>query len=170
MIIGLTQGTDPDGLLHATGEFSARFMILAMMLTPALQLSKRFNVGTKWVYWLMQRRRALGVAAFGYALPHTLIYILDVKLLQDMLSEFWTLGIWTGWLAFVIFIPLALTSNQASVSALGKTWKKLQLWVYAAAVLTLAHWIFIHNNLAQALVLFLPLALLKTYRMSTFIK
>lgn len=118
----------------------------------------------------MQRRRALGVAAFGYALPHTLIYILDVKLLQDMLSEFWTLGIWTGWLAFVIFIPLALTSNQASVSALGKTWKKLQLWVYAAAVLTLAHWIFIHNNLAQALVLFLPLALLKTYRMSTFIK
>jgi sulfoxide reductase heme-binding subunit YedZ len=170
VMIGLTLGTDPGELLHPTGEFSARFMILAMMLTPALQLSKRFNVGTNWIYWLMQRRRALGVAAFGYALLHTLFYILDVKLLQDMLSELWTLGIWTGWLAFVIFIPLVLTSNQASVAALGKTWKKLQRWVYAAAVLTLVHWIYIHNNLAPALVHFLPLALLETYRISTFLK
>jgi hypothetical protein len=46
---------------------------------------------------------------------HTLFYILDVKLLQDMISELWALGIWTGWLAFVIFIPLAMTSNQASI-------------------------------------------------------
>lgn len=169
MMVGLTQGADPGKLLHPTGEFSARFMIIAMMLTPALQLSKRLTFGTKWVYWLIQRRRALGVAAFGYALLHTLFYILDVRLLQDILAEFWTLGIWTGWLAFVIFIPLAVTSNQTSVAALGKAWKKLQRWVYAAAMLTLVHWIFVHNNLAPALVHFLPLVLLETYRIREFL-
>ncbi|MDB4223260.1 ferric reductase-like transmembrane domain-containing protein [Granulosicoccus sp.] len=169
MMIGLTQGADPGRLLHPTGEFSARFMILAMMLTPALQLSKRLKMGTRFVYWLVQRRRALGVAAFGYALLHTVFYILDVELLKDMLAELWTLGIWTGWLAFVIFIPMAVTSNQASVAALGKKWKKIQRWVYAAAVLTLVHWIFVHNNLGPALVHFLPLALLEAYRIGEFL-
>jgi sulfoxide reductase heme-binding subunit YedZ len=96
-------------------------------------------------------------------------YILDVELLKDMLAELWTLGIWTGWLAFVIFIPMAVTSNQASVAALGKKWKKIQRWVYAAAVLTLVHWIFVHNNLGPALVHFLPLALLEAYRIGEFL-
>lgn len=169
MMIGLTQGVEAGKLLHPTGEFAARFMIIAMMLTPALQLSMRLKFGTKFVRWLLQRRRALGVAAFGYAFLHTLFYILDMKLLKDMLAELWTLGIWTGWLAFVIFIPLAITSNQASVAALGKTWKKLQRWVYVAAVLTLIHWIFLHNHLKPALAHFLPLALLETYRVGEFL-
>ena len=164
MTLAVSQGADPEGLLHPTGEFAARFMIIAMMLSPLLLLFRRMNWRTGWIQWLMKRRRALGVAAFCYSLIHTLFYILDVRVLQDMLAEFWSLGIWTGWLAFAIFIPLALTSNQASVVAMGPNWKRLQRWVYAAAVLTLLHWIFVHNNVGPALVHFIPLALLEGYR------
>ncbi|MFK7992668.1 MAG: sulfite oxidase heme-binding subunit YedZ [Granulosicoccus sp.] len=164
MMLAASQGADPERLLHPTGEFAARFMIIAMILSPLLRLFRQMNWKTGWIMWMLKRRRAFGVAAFGYAAIHTLFYVLDVRVLQDMLAEFWSLGVWTGWVAFAIFIPLALTSNQASVVALGSRWKTLQRWVYLAAVLTLIHWIFVHNNLGPALVHFVPLALLEIYR------
>lgn len=169
MTIGLSQGVEAGAMLHPSGEFSARFMIIAMMLSPLLLLCRNMKWKTGWVLWLLKRRRALGVAAFCYAMLHTILYVLDVKALQDILAEFWSLGIWTGWLAFAVFIPLALTSNQASVVALGKRWKTLQRLVYLAAVLTLVHWIFVHNNIGPALVNFVPLALLEIYRVAYFL-
>ena len=161
MVLGLLSGAaNPEGLLHPTGEFAARFMIIAMMITPLRMLFP----GTRWLAWLMRRRRHLGVAAFGYAALHTILYIVDMGALQPMLNEFWALGIWTGWAAFVIFVPLALTSNNASQRWLLARWKRLQRLVYAAATLTLIHWIFVHNNLGPALVHFLPLAALEGWR------
>jgi sulfoxide reductase heme-binding subunit YedZ len=47
----------------------------------------------------------------------------------------------TGWIAFLVFIALAVTSNDASVRALGRTWRRLHKAVYAAAVLTYLHWV-----------------------------
>ncbi len=170
MTLALSQGSDPEGLLHPSGEFSARLMIIAMMLTPLLLLCRNMNWKTGWVLWLLKRRRALGVAAFCYALLHTLLYILDMWSLQDMLAELPTPGIWTGWLAFAIFIPLALTSNSISVAALGNRWKVLQRGVYLAALFTLVHWIFVHNNPGPALVHFVPLAVLEIYRIVQFAK
>ena len=79
---------------------------------------------------------------------------------RDMLAEFGALGIWTGWLAMLLFVPLALTSNNAAMRKLKAGWKKLQRLVYPTAILVLIHWIFVHNNLGQALVHFIPLALL----------
>ncbi|MEY3877743.1 MAG: hypothetical protein RLZZ191_1426, partial [Pseudomonadota bacterium] len=79
--------------------------------------------------------------------------------------EFLALGIWTGWAAMLLFIPLALTSNDASMRALKAGWKRLQRLVYPAALLVLVHWIFIHNNLGPALVHFVPLALLVAARL-----
>ena len=43
-------------------------------------------------------------------------------------------------------------------------WSALHRWVYLAALLTLVHWIFVHNNIGPALVHFIPLAILETYR------
>jgi len=143
-------------MLHPTGEWSARFMIVAMILSPLLSL-----LGPRpWLSWLIQRRRALGVAAFAYAALHLAFYLIDMGNLDDILAEFWALGIWTGWAAMLLFIPLALTSNDASMRALKAGWKRLQRLVYPAALLVLVHWIFIHNNLGPALVHFAPLALL----------
>jgi len=160
MLIALWGGADASGFLHPTGEFSARFMIIAMMLSPLLLIFPHSRV----VKWLISRRRALGVAAFCYAVAHTVLYVIDMGNLPQMLDEFWLLGIWPGWFALVIFVPLAFTSNQAMVKKLKFRWKQLQRWVYVAAVLTLVHWIFVHNNVGPALVHFVPLALLECYR------
>ena len=147
-------------MLHPTGEWSARFMIAAMVLSPLLSL-----IGPRpWLSWLIQRRRALGLAAFGYAMLHLIFYIIDMGNLDDMLVEFLALGIWTGWAAMLFFVPLAVTSNDASMRALKAGWKRLQRFVYPAAVLVLVHWIFIHNNLGPALVHFIPLVLLVVAR------
>lgn len=147
-------------MLHPTGEWSARFMIIAMILSPLVAI-----LGTKpWLNWLVKRRRALGVAAFIYALLHLIFYVIDMGNLGDILAEFWALGIWTGWAAMLLFVPLATTSNDASVRAFKAGWKRLQKLVYPAAVLVLVHWIFIHNNLGPALVHFVPLAALVAAR------
>jgi sulfoxide reductase heme-binding subunit YedZ len=148
-------------MLHPTGEWSARFMIVAMVLSPLLSL-----LGPRrWLSWLIQRRRALGVAAFAYAALHLAFYLIDMGNIDDIIAEFLALGIWTGWAAMLLFIPLALTSNDASMRALKAGWKRLQRLVYPAALLVLVHWIFIHNNLGPALVHFVPLALLVAARL-----
>ena len=165
MFIGLTAGRqDLDLLLHPSGEFSARLMLVALMITPLRMLFSR----VRWIGWLARHRRSLGVAAFAYAALHTLIYIVDMETLRNMLAEFGALGIWTGWLAFALFIPLAVTSNDASARRLGRNWKALHRVVYLAAVLTLVHWMFVHNNLVPALVHFVPLALLELYRLGVW--
>jgi methionine sulfoxide reductase heme-binding subunit len=147
-------------MLHPTGEWSARLMIFAMILSPLLSL-----IGPRpWLNWLVRRRRALGVAAFAYAVLHLVFYLIDMGNLDDILAEFWALGIWTGWAAMLLFVPLAFTSNDASVRALKASWKRLQRLVYPAALLVLVHWIFIHNNLGPALVHFIPLAALVAAR------
>lgn len=161
MMISLS--SDPgaaERLLHPSGEFSARFMIIAMMLTPLRMIFPKAG----WLNWLMRRRRALGVAAFLYAVLHLVLYIMDKGALSPMLAEFMELGIWTGWLAFAIFLALGLTSNNISQRWLLGKWKTLQRFVYPAAVLTLVHWIFVHDNLGPALVNFLPLAALEAWR------
>lgn len=167
MILGLVSGQPgPEGepvtkmLLHPTGEFSARFLIIAMILTPMRMMFP----GSGFWRWMMKRRRYLGVAAFAYATFHTVLYILDMNSLQAILGEALSLGIWTGWLAFFVFVPLAITSNHWSVRRMGPAWKKLQRWIYIAAVGTLLHWIFVHNNIGPALVHFVPLAGLEAYR------
>jgi methionine sulfoxide reductase heme-binding subunit len=161
MVGGYWRGqTEAIELLHPTGEFSARLMIFAMMLSPLVAL-----LGPKpWLNWLVARRRYFGVAAFGYALLHLIFYIIDMETLADMIAEFGALGIWTGWLAMLLFVPLALTSNNAAMRALKSGWKKLQRLVYPTAVLVLVHWIFVHNNLGPALIHFIPLALLIALR------
>jgi hypothetical protein len=110
MLIGLSSG-DPKTihqLLHPSGEFAARFMIITMMITPLVMWLK----GWRGPRWLMKRRRYLGVATFGYALLHTLFYLLDLGTLALSGNEISKLYIWTGWLAFFIFVPLAITIGR----------------------------------------------------------
>lgn len=161
MLVQFTGDTSAaEQLLHPSGEFSARMMIVAMLATPLRLLFKK----QRWSFWLVKNRRYFGVAAFGYALLHTVLYIVDMKSIQLMLEELPALGIWTGWVAFLIFIPLAITSNDISQRVMGIKWKQLQRFVYPAAVLTLIHWIFVHNNIGPAMVHFVPLAALEFYR------
>ena len=157
LVSGWWQGRiDSMDMLHPTGEWSARLMVLAMVLSPLLSL---FGP-QRWLNWLVARRRAIGVAAFGYALLHLLFYLIDMGNLDDILAEWLAPGIWTGWAAFALMLPLALTSNDASMRQLRAGWKRLQRLVYPAALLTLLHWIWVHNSYAGALAHFVPLGLL----------
>lgn len=149
-------------LVHPSGEFSARFLIIAMMATPLAMLLK----GWRGPIWLKKNRRYLGVAAFGYALLHTVFYLIDKGSMARVIGEIPRFYIWTGWIAFVIFIPLAITSMDYFVRVMGTWWKFLQRWTYPAAVLTLLHWAALHNweSPMAAIVHFLPLTLLECYR------
>ncbi|GHB41039.1 hypothetical protein GCM10007094_33100 [Pseudovibrio japonicus] len=161
-IIGslLRAGEELEPLLHPSGEFSARFLVISLMITPLMFATN----GQRWVRWLMARRRYIGVAAGGYAALHVAIYLLDMGALAPIIEDMFKIGIWTGWLASLIFIPLVMTSNDWSVAKLGNNWKKIQKFSYAAAVLTLAHWVLVNFDFIPALVHFIPLTLLQVYR------
>ena len=150
-------------LVHPTGEWSARLLILTLLATPlAMALGNN-----RFTAWLRRNRRYLGVASFAYAAQHTLFYVIDKGALDVVLSQAGRFYIWTGWLAFFIFIPLGATSMDAAVRAMGPAWKSLQRWVYAAAVLTLLHWAALHGwkHPMGAIVHFAPLAALEAWRM-----
>ena len=140
-------GLWPGDLLHPTGEWSARLMIFALMLTPLGQLFP----ASRAVKWLIRHRRAFGVAAFGYALLHLIFYVLDMETVAAMVAELGAPAIWTGWLAFLCLAVPALISSDAAMRALRRNWKRLQRLAYPAAVLTLIHWALVHDGLTSAL-------------------
>lgn len=166
MAVQLAGSTDPrilHALLHPTGEFAARFLIIAMLASPLVLIFRK----ARFPRWLRQNRRYFGVASFAYALAHTVLYVIDRGTLDRVIDQIPRLDIWTGWLAMAIFVPLAITSADWAVRAMGPSWKTLQRWTYPAAVLTLVHWAALHNwgHPAAALVHFAPLAALEAYRL-----
>lgn len=162
-LLGYVQGRiDSMDMIHPTGEWSARLMIAAMILSPMVSL---FGP-RKWLLWFVARRRAIGVAAFVYAMLHLVFYLIDMGNLDDILAEWLAPGIWTGWAAFLLMLPLAITSNDWSVRALRAGWKRIQRLAYPAAVLTLLHWIWVHNSYGAALAHFVPLGLLLLARVA----
>lgn len=162
MVYGYGNGrADAIDLLHPSGEFSARLMVLAMMIGPLISL-----FGNKgWLIWLAQRRRNLGVAAFGYALLHLIFYVIDMETVKDMLAEIGAPGIWTGWTAFVLMLAPTVISNDRAVRALKQNWKRIQQLAYFVAILTLAHWLLLSEGRLSALINFSPLILVTILRL-----
>lgn len=147
-------------LMHASGEVSGRLLIIAMAITPL----RLVLPNARWPVWLMRRRRHIGVATFGYAVLHTLLYLQKTGELAKILEDSLAFEYWTGWLALLILIALAATSNDRSVKLLRGAWKGLHRWIYAAAILSFLHWIFIAFNFLPGLIHALILAALETIR------
>ena len=156
----------PGDMLRPTGEWSARLIILALALTPLARLFP----GSGAVRWLLRHRRAIGVAAFAYSLLHLVFYVLDMETVANMLAEIGAPAIWTGWLAFLCLLLPALISSDAAMRALGRAWKRIQRLAYPAAVLTLVHWVLIHDGRTAAIVHFAPLVLLQLLRLGRSLK
>lgn len=131
---------DAYGYGHAigdSGDWAAWLLLLTLAVTPIrLAFRKR-----KWAVWLMRRRRDLGVASFGYAAFHTGIYLWKKASLSAVLAEASEAYLLAGWLAFALFVPLAVTSNDIATRALKRSWKTLHRLVYPAAVLVFLHWV-----------------------------
>ena len=146
--------------IHASGVNSARLLIITMAITPLRQAWPR----TYWTSWLLRRRRYFGLAMFVYAIPHLLAYLVKIGTYAGVLTEAAEPGMWTGWLAFLLFVPLALTSNNVSVRKLGRKWKKLHRLVYFAAALTFIHWLLVAFNPLAGMIHAGILVLLEAYR------
>ncbi len=131
---------DAYGYGHAigdSGDWAAWLLLLTLAVTPIrLAFRKR-----KWAAWLMRRRRDLGVASFGYAAFHTGIYLWKKASFSAVLAEASEAYLLAGWLAFALFVPLAVTSNDIATRALKRSWKTLHRLVYPAAVLVFLHWV-----------------------------
>jgi sulfoxide reductase heme-binding subunit YedZ len=147
-------------LMHASGEVSARLLIVTMAVTPL----RLMLPNARWPLWLLEHRRYFGVATFAYALLHTLFYLQKSAEFSKILTESLEFEYWTGWLAFLIFSGLAATSNKRSVSILKAAWKKLHRWIYAAALLTFLHWIFVAFNFLPGVIHASVLAMLEAIR------
>ena len=131
---------DAYGYGHAigdSGDWAAWLLMLTLAVTPLRLLFRRRS----WSAWLMRRRRDFGVASFAYAAGHTIIYLANKPSLDAILSDLGLADILIGWLALALFVPLAATSNDVAVRALGRSWKRLHRLVYPAAILTFLHWV-----------------------------
>ena len=129
-------GADPiAALTHGTGEWALRLLLLSLAMTP---LRKILNKS-----WPIRFRRMIGLYAFFYACLHFCVYLfLDLgsywsQIGADIIKRpFITVG-FTAWL---LLIPLAVTSNQWMMRKLKKNWLKLHKLVYIIGVLAVVHY------------------------------
>jgi sulfoxide reductase heme-binding subunit YedZ len=139
--LGLTDQLGPDpikALEHLLGIWALRFLIATLAVTPIRRLG-----GPN----LVRYRRALGLTAFFYAALHLTVYlILDqglnlAAILADIVKRPY---ITIGMAAFLILLPLAVTSNNAMIRRLGgQAWQTLHRWVYLAALLAALHFLLL---------------------------
>jgi methionine sulfoxide reductase heme-binding subunit len=121
-----------------TGTWAIRFLAASLAVTPVRAL-------TGWS-WLVRYRRTLGLAAFLYATIHFGIYLrLDIELdLAEMGKSIVKRPyITVGFTAWLLLIPLALTSTKGSIRRLGgPRWNRLHRLVYVVAVLATTHYLW----------------------------
>lgn len=141
-------GADPiRAITLRTGKAAITLLVLSLAVTPL-----RIWFGWNVFYPL---RRILGVYAFLYVVLHLLVFValdygLDLILIRDALIE--TPYVLVGFAAFLIMLPMALTSTRAAMKRLGKRWTQLHRWVYLAAILALLHYfLLVKNAYAQPL-------------------
>lgn len=118
---------------HLLGLWALRFLVATLAITPIRDI-----LGVNWLRY----RRALGLLAFYYVLMHFLAYMLLDQMLRfpaiiaDIARRpFITIGM----TAFLLLIPLALTSNNWSIRRLGQGWNKLHRLVYVIAAAGALH-------------------------------
>lgn len=132
-------GANPiERLEDETGRWTLRFLAASLAITPLITF-------TRWG-WLITQRRFLGLTAFWYALLHLNVYIVldnffDVdEIVKDVLKHLW---ITLGMAAFLMLLPLAITSTKGWIKRLGgKRWNRLHRLVYVAAVAGCIHFMW----------------------------
>lgn len=128
-------GANPiEFITRSTGTWTLVMLCLTLAVTPL----------RRWTGWsaLIRIRRMLGLYAFFYGVMHLLTYLwfdqfFDlVAIVRDILKRpFMT----AGFAAFMLMVPLALTSTDAMIRRLGRRWSLLHRLVYAVAILALLH-------------------------------
>jgi methionine sulfoxide reductase heme-binding subunit len=130
-------GANPqEFVLHTTGTLALVFLCLSLAVTP---LRKALGLP-----WLIRLRRTLGLFAFFYGCLHLLAYTWFDKafqlgaIVEDTLKRPF---IFLGMFAFLVLVPLAITSTNKMVKRLGgRRWSRLHKLAYVAAVSGVIHY------------------------------
>lgn len=159
--LGDALGANPvEAVVHFTGSWALRLLLVTLAVTPLRRLSG-------WP-WLVRFRRMLGLFAFFYAVLHVSAYlILDRALAwDDILADLTERPyIVVGFAAFVLLVPLAVTSTRGWVRRLGRRWQQLHRAVYAIAVLGVLHFLWlVKADIREPLIDGAVLALLLGFR------
>jgi sulfoxide reductase heme-binding subunit YedZ len=151
-------GPDPTTTLsHGTGFAAIRILMISLAITPVRRLSKRLGS-------LIRFRRMLGLYAFFYATVHLAVYLklyanLEWPTIVNDLTK--RRYIIVGFSAWLLLVPLALTSTKWSIRMLGKRWQTLHRLVYVAACLTVAHyWWIVKKGVLEPLPITIVLTVL----------
>ncbi len=132
-------GANPiETLTHTTGDWTLRFLLAALAVTPMRRL-------LGWSF-LAPRRRTLGLFAFFYACMHLSTYVaLDMffdwsAVLEDVLERPY---ITVGFTGFLCLLPLAITSTRGWIRRLGRRWVQLHRLAYVAGVAGVVHYLWL---------------------------
>jgi len=149
-------------ITHFTGEWTLIFICLTLSMSPL----KRF---TNFTFWI-KIRRMLGLFVFFYATLHMLTYvIIDYRfdwnqILDDVVKKKY---IFVGFAAWVLLIPLVLTSSQKMIRTLKQNWKKLHRLIYIIAVFGSLHFIWLSKTIYfKPLIYFLIITFLLILRIN----
>ena len=125
-------------ITHQTGIWTLRFLLITLAMTPL-----RVMTGSAV---FIRIRRMLGLFTFFYASLHMIIYFwLDLGLdwqliIEDIIEHTYVTA---GMLAWLLMLPMAITSNRAMIRRLGKTWKRLHQAIYVVIGLGCLHFIWL---------------------------
>jgi len=158
-------GANPaEALIRSTGDWTLRFLCITLAVTPLRVITSQPA--------LLRFRRMLGLFAFFYVVLHFLAYSwLDMgfdleAITRDIPKRPFAL---VGFLAFLLMIPLAATSFNRAIKALGaKRWQTLHKLVYGIVLLGLLHFFWMKaakNNFAEVAVYAVVIAVLLGWRL-----
>lgn len=130
---------------RSTGTSALIFLLITLSMTPIRLLTRQV--------WQIQLRRMLGLWMFFYACLHITTYVwLDYSFLwtdivKDIIKHPYVI---VGFTAFMLTIPLAITSNNFMIKRLKKNWKKLHQVVYLIAILAILHfWWLVKKDVTE---------------------
>ena len=151
-------GDNPiETLMYETGDWTMLLLAATLAITPLRRITG--------IHSLISFRRMLGLLTFYYGCLHCGTYLwLDkslraIAIFADLSNRQFILA---GLSAFILMIPLALTSNIASIRRLGHRWRDLHRWIYVIAVAAVIHYVWMRPHEAKPyfyLVLFSALLL-----------
>ena len=149
-------GPEPvDRIINHFGEWTLIFILLTLSMTPMRKITKSLE----WIKF----RRMLGLFAFFYASVHMLSYVgLDYRfdfepLINDVLKKKF---IFIGFSAWLLLIPLAVTSSEKMVRLLKHNWKKIHRLIYVIAIFGVLHFIWLSKTIFFKPLIFLILLII----------
>jgi sulfoxide reductase heme-binding subunit YedZ len=155
-------GANPvETLTHVTGEWGLRLLWLTLAITPLRRLF-RWNM-------LARFRRLLGVCSFVYITLHLSIFLVFdhffdwLSIVEDIVERPY---ITVGFAAYILMIPLAVTSLHFWQKKMGKSWITLHRSVYVVSVLAVVHyWWLVKADVLEPFVYAILLSLLLGVRL-----